>query len=345
MPRMCNPIRWSALLWLIVAAVVSHADDASEIAETGADGTPAPAAAERPPLQSRSDAMAESLVRQLSASEFISLTAGETDFAALWKPANVGKPKGVVILLPGEGESADWPRSIGPLRRGLPDHGWHTLSLSLPHSPGFLLPAATDLVDDEEDTPALAVKPEAMTEQQMDDAAPNEAGYLPEETAAAPVEPADNTETGAPLESNAPVVDQAEQILERIESALALARSKQPSTIILLGQGTGGYWAARYLQQRAPGDVRHLGVIRPRQPEGQDESLEQLIPTLRLATGDFYYREEHGEPSAARARLNASRRIEHPAYRQVGLPALTGDRTADQEQLVRRVRGWLDKQR
>lgn len=85
-------------------------------------------------------------------------------------------------------------------------------------------------------------------------------------------------------------------------------------------------------------------MIQPRQPEGQDESLVQLIPTLKLATGDFYYKNGRGDLAAARERLNASRRIQHPAYRQVGLPPQTGERQADQEQLLRRIRGWLDNQ-
>ncbi len=38
----------------------------------------------------------------------------------------------MVILVPGDGESPDWPQAIGPLRRKLPDAGWQTLSLALP---------------------------------------------------------------------------------------------------------------------------------------------------------------------------------------------------------------------
>ncbi len=42
-------------------------------------------------------------------------------------------------------------------------------------------------------------------------------------------------------------------------------------------------------------------------------------------------------------RRNAMRRAGHPDYRQVALPNLEGDRYGDQEQLVRRVRGWLER--
>lgn len=336
MPRLLDPFRLLALLSLIMMATASNAENAS--ADAGA--APASASTERPPLRSRSDIMTSDLLRQLPDKEFVSLKAGTDDFAALWRPANVGEPRGVIILLPGEGESADWPRGIGPLRRGLPDHGWHTLSLSLPDSPGLVLPAVANTSEGAAEPPVE--DPAAETEQFAENPAPNEAGYLPEETAAIPSElVSDDTKTE---ETVAPAAPHADQITERIEAALTFARSKQPAAIVLLGQGTGGYWAARYLQHVAPSDVRYLGVIQPRQPEGQDESLVQLIPTLKLATGDFYYKNGRGDLAAARERLNASRRIQHPAYRQVGLPPQTGERQADQEQLLRRIRGWLDNQ-
>lgn len=328
-----------ALLAIVTSPLVNAVEEPAE-----PEATPAPVAVDRPPLPSRSATMAADLLRQLPPNEFISLNADKDDFVALWRPANVAVPKGVVVLLPGAGESTDWPRGIGPLRRGLPDHGWHTLSLSLPDSPGLLLPPAT------EPTPEQPTD-EPEPEQPSEDPPPSEAGYLPEEAAAVPGEPAAADGDGDgdgdaqdSAETAAPTPEQAEQISARIEAALAFARSKQPAAIVLLGQGTGGYWAARYLQQRAPADVRHLLVIQPRQPEGQDEPLAQLVPTLKLATGDFYYKDAGNERRTARERLNASRRIQHPAYRQVGLPQQTGDRRTDQEMLVRRVRGWLKRE-
>ena len=329
--------RLAAVLFVIFTSpLISAADEPAAEAEAA----PAPVAADRPVLPSRSETMAADLLRQLPASEFVSLNASGTDFVALWRPANVAEPKGVIILLPGEGESADWPRGIGPLRRGLPDHGWHTLSLSLPDSPGLVLPMATEPAP-EQPTDA----PETVAEQPSEDPAPSEAGYLPEETAAAPGEPAvDDSDTQAPAETPPMKPDHSEQISARIEAALAFARSKQPKAIVLLGQGTGGYWAARYLQQEAPQDVRHLLIVQPRQPDGQEEPLAQLVPPLKLITGDFYYKDVTSDQQTARERLNASRRIQHPAYRQVGLPRQTGERQTDQEVLVRRVRGWLKRE-
>jgi len=336
MDRTCVSTGLAVVLFAILTSpLVSAVEEPAE-----AEAAPAPVAVERPPLPSRSETRAAELLRQLPSRELISLNAGEKDFVALWRPANVAEPKGVIVLLPGEGESADWPRGAGPLRRGLPDHGWHTLSLSLPDSPGLVLPMAA-----EPTTELTTDAPETEIEQPNEDPPPSEAGYLPEETAAAPSEPAVNdSDVHIPTEKAAMRPDQVEQISARIEAALAFARSNQPSAIVLLGQGTGGYWAARYLQQQAPADVRHLLMIQPRQPEGQEEPLAQLVPALKLATGDFYYKDAASEQRAARERLNASRRIQHPAYRQVGLPQQTGDHRSDQEVLVRRVRGWLERE-
>ncbi|MCQ4312578.1 alpha/beta hydrolase family protein [Pseudomonas stutzeri] len=339
MPRFLEPLRLLVFVSAIVLASGSSAADEPVTPET----TPATTPIERPKLLSRSEAMAADLKRQLPASEIVSLSAGEDEFLALWRPANVGAPKGLVILLPGNGESADWPRGIGPLRRSLPDHGWHTLSLSLPDAPQ-ITPADTTHPD--EPLKEEPEQPETVPEVAEEENAPNEAGYLPEETATTPSEPPlDEPEAQDSPEPEVTELSHADQIAERLDAALTFARSKQPRKIVLLGQGTGGYWAARYLQQLAPDDVAHLLLIQPHQPEGQDEALADLVTALKLATGDFYYKDNTGNLSAARERLNASRRIKHPAYEQVGLQPLFGNRKAEQEQLVRRVRGWLDRKR
>ena len=96
---------------------------------------PAPATekpVERQPLPERSQAEASALERKIPQQEQQQLQAGSDSFLALWKPANSAEPEGLVIIVPGAGESADWPQAIAPLRRKLPDANWGTLSLSLP---------------------------------------------------------------------------------------------------------------------------------------------------------------------------------------------------------------------
>lgn len=81
---------------------------------------------ERPAVSERSQDEAKGLERQLPEDGQQILKAGDESFLTLWLPANTAEAEGVVILVPGDGESPDWPQAIGPLRRKLPDAGWQT---------------------------------------------------------------------------------------------------------------------------------------------------------------------------------------------------------------------------
>lgn len=112
-----------------------------------ADSVDAPAANERPLLPERSISDAQTLEQRLDKREQQMLQAGAESFLALWLPANVGEPSGAVILLPGDVENADGAAAVGPLRRKLPDAGWHSLSITLPDPDGDPLPPRTTAVE------------------------------------------------------------------------------------------------------------------------------------------------------------------------------------------------------
>lgn len=143
---------------------------------------PAPAAekpVERQPLPERSQEEANALERQLPQQEQQQLQAGSDSFLALWKPANSAEPQGVVIIVPGAGESADWPQAIAPLRSKLPDADWGTLSLSLPDVNLDTLPprvmeapkAAVDTSSKEGSTAAKPIEQAASAEAEGTDPA------------------------------------------------------------------------------------------------------------------------------------------------------------------------------
>ncbi len=81
--------------------------------------------------------LAQQLRGQLTDSELLSLRSSENgqerEVLAVLKPQIKGKALGAVLLLHGMNAHPDWPGVIAPLRRGLPEAGWHTLSLQLPH--------------------------------------------------------------------------------------------------------------------------------------------------------------------------------------------------------------------
>lgn len=67
--------------------------------------------------------------------EVIELTAGETPFVAIYRPQARDTATGSVVLLHGRGTNANSHRVVRPLRIGLSEHGWSTLSLQLPLVP------------------------------------------------------------------------------------------------------------------------------------------------------------------------------------------------------------------
>ncbi len=60
---------------------------------------------------------------------------GKTDKFLSIYTAPSGTAKGAVILMHGEGRHPDWPEVISPLRRGLAEQGYATLSLQMPILP------------------------------------------------------------------------------------------------------------------------------------------------------------------------------------------------------------------
>lgn len=281
---------------------------------------PNTAAEPRPPLPERSSAEAATLQLRLDSREQQALQAGAEAFLALWLPANSGEANGAVILLPGDAENANGAAAVGPLRRKLPDAGWHSLSLSLPDPDGDPLPPRS----------AAAQEAEPASDKQA------AADSTPEQAA----EAADDASAISPEQRRQA---HSERVMARIEAAIAFAGEQQAAHIVLLGHGTGAYWAARYLHERQPDTVRNLLLLDAELPAGFNPPLDELLIELPLAVGDFYYRDQAGAQRTALMRLQASKRAKLPDYVQVALQALPGNLALQHEQLYRRLRGWLEK--
>ncbi|QXI27999.1 alpha/beta hydrolase family protein [Pseudomonas vanderleydeniana] len=300
-----------------------------------ADPAPAPAKeaaaekpAERQSLPERSQEDATALERQLPQQEQQQLQAAGDTFLALWKPANTPTPNGAVIIIPGAGETADWPQAIAPLRNKLPDARWSSLSLTLP-----------DLQSDaSQPRVADAPKPaEPATSSNSKDAS----------TTSKPIEQAASAETDTPDQAPAataedPLKGDAERIFARLDAAIAYAQQQNARSIVLLGHGTGAYWATRYLVEKASPQVQKLVLVAAQTPVSAKTDLAQLTPELKLATADFFYQDKTLDRKAALLRLQASKRQKTSNYTQVGLKAMPGN--PGQEQLARRVRGYLNPQ-
>ncbi|CAI8853406.1 conserved exported hypothetical protein [Pseudomonas sp. IT-196MI5] len=310
-------------LILPCAFSVEAADPAPAAAEKTAEEKPL----ERQPMPERSQEETTALERKIPAQEQQQLQAGTDTFLALWKPANTPDPKGVVIIIPGAGETVDWPQAVGPLRRKLPDAEWSSLSITLP-----------DLQSD-------AIAPRIV--EAAPAPKPPETGSK-DSTTAAPIEQVAGGEADVADKVIAETTEEqskadAERIFARIDAALAFAEQQSVRSIVVLGHGSGAYWAARYLSEKQPSQVEKLVMVAARTPVVATPGLAELTPTLKLPIADIYYNDKAPDRNAALERLQASKRLKSSAFSQVALKALP-DTRAEQEQLFRRVRGWLNPQ-
>ena len=317
MPALCLS------LILPCAFSVEAADPAPAATDKPAEEKPA----ERQPLLERSQEEAAALQRKLPAQEQQQLQAGSDTFLALWKPANSAEPKGAVIIVPGAGETADWPQAIGPLRRKLPDVEWSSLSITLPDlqgdaiAPRVIEPAAAPKAPE-------TTSKDAATAQPIEQAAGGEAEVAEQVVA-------ETSEEQAKAD--------AERIFGRIDAAIAYAEQQSARSIVVLGHGTGAYWAARFLSERQTPQVEKLVMVDAQVPTKALPPLAELTPTLKLPTVDIFYMDRALDRNAALERMQASKRLKTSAFSQVALKVLP-DKKAEQEQLFRRVRGWLNPQ-
>ena len=306
------------------------AAEAEPEAETPPATTPAPSP--RLPLAERSQEDARALERQVPKAEQQTLQAGSEQFLALWKPANDSDPKGAVIIVPGAGETADWPKAVGPLRRKFPDAGWHSLSVSLPD-----LLADSPQARVEPSPPATPAQGEGQSAPAKD--TPADANANVAQATAAEADTAQATDAVETSDNQDPA--DAERIFARLDAAVEYAQQHNARSIVLLGHGSGAYWAARYVSERQPPQVQKLVMVSAQTPARVEHDLESLAPTLKLPTADIYYATRTRDRHAAELRLQASKRQKDSQYRQMLLIAMPGNPAADQEQLFRRVRGWL----
>lgn len=60
------------------------------------------------------------------------LADAQREFLSIYMESETLPAKGAVIIMHGRGYHPNWPQLVYPLRTGLPEHGWHTLSIQMP---------------------------------------------------------------------------------------------------------------------------------------------------------------------------------------------------------------------
>jgi len=320
-----------ALLPLCLLLLGLTAPVRAEEPPTPAPETPAAPAAVAPALE-RSQEQQQALMRQLPTEQQKTLQAGDESFLALLVPAARAKASGTVVLVPGDGESADWPNVVAPVRQQLPTFGWQTISLSLPdpYDPVVAIERDTAPADTDAQANSEQTAPPVTGGSGAAPAAPTQAEAGSGEPAQAAV---------APVDPEAVANAQATRVLARIAAGIDLALQQGANPIVLVGHGTGAYWAARYLAEKEPAEVKQLVLIDGREPQGLPPRLDATMGKTDLQIADLV----HAPGPAAQRRKERAAQKANKSYRQIDLPVIPGDRAAEQEQTVRRLRAWLDR--
>ncbi|MEH6823872.1 MAG: DUF3530 family protein [Motiliproteus sp.] len=265
--------------------------------------------------QERLQALANS---QLPDTQTLWLETPHESFLGLFKPANSPSAKGAVLLLHHDRTSADWPGSITTLRQGLPDQGWHTLSIALPDAPEYIPPRTEDVVLAELGNSASGASPGTP------------------QTA-----PATAAEAEDKLQAH------FDQISARIESGLRYLDQQQPPRVLILGEGSGAYWALRY--SVGPGQDRPLlpiliDTVAP--TTATTPTLIELIAQLQRPTLDLYHGNGLGQNPIevlALQRRNAAKRQGKGLLLSSRMSSRAGDWRQPDKRLLGVMRGMLQR--
>ena len=76
--------------------------------------------------------MMEQVADYVMDGDVILLKDGSHEFLSIYMESEEQPVKGTIIILHGRGYHPNWPELVYPLRTGLPEHGWNTLSIQMP---------------------------------------------------------------------------------------------------------------------------------------------------------------------------------------------------------------------
>lgn len=377
--------------FLLAPAIgLAQAAEAPAADPSAAPAEAAPAAQEPPPppppplpaLSVRREQQQSQLLKKWYGEQTVNLRSPQGEFVAIWQDDSSGKPLGALLMLHDASQMPDWPAQLQPLRQYLSQHGWATLSISLPEPDARVLPvrpeppklpppapAEGDAAGKDGDTPAAK---EAEGDKK---AAPEEkkAAEKPADTGekAGPNETKEvfNDATGKVGDGSLPAVKPPpkQEVLpsppaeplaqERISAALELLKEKKQYNNSLLGVGLGATRAAYFaLQhqgdpaQEAPDGApltppfQTLLLINPRMQIDAlaDFNLVQALANPKMPVLDVSYSTHPASPNFAPQRKAAARKNNLAAFEQHIILEPEGS-DGGEEQLNRIVRGFLVK--
>ncbi|MCX4028030.1 DUF3530 family protein [Endozoicomonas sp. SM1973] len=309
----------------------------------------------RPSLPSSEQTLFQLLKERLSTDEILMLPKekeGET-FLAAYLQENTGSPKGGILLIPAEGQHINWPKTILPLRKKLPDAGWHTLAImpvqGKPLTPpertffpkGIITLASGQQTTESQTEPAVEQPGEqeeessAETEKTADsDKKPEQSEEnKPEESQAAP-QSSEKTE---------PPYDPVKDMYNRINQGLDHLAKQGLLFQVIVGQREGAHWALAFIAEQQPKNVHALILINPSPSRALEMTIPKLLEKSHLLTLDIYITQYPGPSPEANQRVAAAHRSKNYNYFQYRLPAAPNSQETTNEWVFKRIKSWLKR--
>ncbi len=76
--------------------------------------------------------MKEQIIDYIMDGDAVLLKDGSHEFLTIYMPSETQPARGSIVVMHGRGHHPNWPELVYPLRTGLPEHGWNTLSIQMP---------------------------------------------------------------------------------------------------------------------------------------------------------------------------------------------------------------------
>ena len=294
------------------------------------------------------------LEQQYPKDDILQLSANGEKFIGLWEENKSGSSVGTVLLLHGEGQTANWPHTIDTLRADLTHHGWSTLSISLsdpiiaPH-PKRTLIVETPAAEQADSTAAATTENNADTQTDGDQ-----------------TEIADENKTTSPISAE-PKYSPKElefRMQNRIKSAISHLNDEGQFNIVVASYGVSAQRAAKYIQslpenttgnkqgkgapargaQQADRTVRALIFVNARNSLNETQtSLVDLLNMGEMPILDLYSDIHFLDQTESKIRLKTARDNGMKQYVQVKFLPPTTHVFEDENRVTRRIRGFLSK--
>ena len=255
-------------------------------------------------------------------------------FPVIWEQEGSGTPFGALLFIHGPGQTLDLPHSINTLRSYLVEHGWSSLSISMPD-----------------------LDPQSIPER------PTESANAEQEQ-----KPAQSSPKNSPQPRNN--ISNETIANSRIKSAIDFLQSKGQFNIIIIAYGASAVRAANYIgsipkkrktktamQANAKAvierPIRALVIVDAidtdatrtdarRVDDIADKTLPASLNDPGLPVLDVYFGNHYIDKKAASTRRQSAQREQMKSYEQVRMlePSIE---IAESNRLARRVRGFLNK--